>query len=306
MNSMASSSFSLFTRALSRSLRPSRQGISDVSQRGYFSCKASQAFRVPSAPRPKRLLPPSPSRVAYFSHNAALRATYRDTRQRFPPPPRGGLFQKLLGYVNRIDPDVFFYGIIGLNGAVFAGWAYSSIRNAFEQKSDLLHWMHDNFTVSARNIDKGHIWTLLTSCFSHKDFDHILMNGVTFFFMAPPVLQILGNARFLALYLGGGIISSLTSVSWNKGRNDYASHGASGAVFAVISFFACVHPRARLLIFFVLPCPAWAAVAGLLALDGYSSMNNSKWRAGVDTAGHVGGILAGIAYWALRFRLRRF
>jgi hypothetical protein len=29
------------------------------------------------------------------------------------------------------------------------------------------------------------------------------MNALTFYFMAPPVLQILGNVSFLALYLGG-------------------------------------------------------------------------------------------------------
>jgi len=46
-------------------------------------------------------------------------------------------------------------------------------------------------------------WTTLTCCFSHQNLPHILMNGFTFYFMAQPVQQILGNKQFLLLYLGG-------------------------------------------------------------------------------------------------------
>jgi membrane associated rhomboid family serine protease len=73
-------------------------------------------------------------------------------------------------------------------------------------------------------------WTLLTACFSHEDTGHILLNGMSFFFMAPPVLALLGNMRFLALYLGGGLVSSTVSLVWNalQGRPSQ-SHGASGS-----------------------------------------------------------------------------
>ena len=36
------------------------------------------------------------------------------------------------------------------------------------------------------------------------------MNALTFYFMAPPVLQILGNVSFLALYLGGVVFTILS------------------------------------------------------------------------------------------------
>jgi hypothetical protein len=39
------------------------------------------------------------------------------------------------------------------------------------------------------------------------------MNALTFYFMAPPVLQILGNVSFLALYLGGTTSVSRSTVS---------------------------------------------------------------------------------------------
>ena len=91
-------------------------------------------------------------------------------------------------------------------------------------------------------------WTPLTCCFSHQDLSHILFNGFTFFFMAQPVLQMLGSRQFIFLYLGGlspltqlgfltnscinsgGLISSFSSIAYAKlaGKKDYASHGASG------------------------------------------------------------------------------
>ena len=97
-------------------------------------------------------------------------------------------------------------------------------------------------------------WTLVTSTFSHAEPGHALLNGLTFWFLAPTALAALGNAQFLVLYLGsafnfptrrmillsinqpptpffhwaGGAFASLTSLVWNKQRN-YYSHGASGA-----------------------------------------------------------------------------
>ena len=45
-------------------------------------------------------------------------------------------------------------------------------------------------------------WTLVTSSFSHADTSHALFNGLTFWFLAPTALAVLGNAQFLVLYLG--------------------------------------------------------------------------------------------------------
>lgn len=44
-------------------------------------------------------------------------------------------------------------------------------------------------------------WVLLTACFSHEGTAHILVNMLSLYFMAPPVLGILRNAGFLTLYL---------------------------------------------------------------------------------------------------------
>lgn len=48
----------------------------------------------------------------------------------------------------------------------------------------------------------------------------------------------------------------------------------TGAIYAVMSFFACVSPNTKFLIFFVLPVPAWAVVTGFLVWDGYSAITD--------------------------------
>ena len=81
--------------------------------------------------------------------------------------------------------------------------------------------MLDNFRVDMRNVTSGRMyvnstlpsflptnapfvrWTLLTSCFSHMDPTHALFNGLTFYFMAPSVMHLLGNRHFLGLYFLG-------------------------------------------------------------------------------------------------------
>lgn len=45
-------------------------------------------------------------------------------------------------------------------------------------------------------------WTLITSTFSHAQPGHALFNGLTFWFLAPTALAVLGNTQFLLLYLG--------------------------------------------------------------------------------------------------------
>lgn len=89
--------------------------------------------------------------------------------------------------------------------------------------------------------------------------------------MGSAVIRMLGNTTFLGLYFGAGLASATISTVWHRyidpwiGRRDAKvarlpsgsaqagsySHGASGSVYAIISTFACMAPRAQFLIFFV-------------------------------------------------------
>jgi rhomboid-like protein len=77
---------------------------------------------------------------------------------------------------------------------------------------------------------------------------------------------------------------------------------ASGAIYSIVSFFACVYPKATFLIFGIVPCPAWVFVAGIFSYDMYRSVKDVRTR--TDTVGHVAGLSSGILYyiWRVRFR----
>lgn len=47
-----------------------------------------------------------------------------------------------------------------------------------------------------------------------------------------------------------------------------------GAIYSVVSFFACVAPRAQFALFGIVPMPAWLFVTGVFLIDGYSALNN--------------------------------
>lgn len=170
-------------------------------------------------------------------------------------------------------------------------------------------------------------WTLLTSCFSQNGTSHLLINMASLYFLAPTMMAgALGNTGFLALYLFSGIAANIASLTFNQisqPNNPYfASHGASGAVYGCLSYFAATNPRATFLIFFVIPAPAWLCVSGLFAYDAYSGtffvlfhdyqllirfpahrvFGTALSRTGgkTDSAGHAGGVIAGLLFFARR------
>lgn len=91
-----------------------------------------------------------------------------------------------------------------------------------------------------------------------------MMNMVSLAFMAPPVLSLLKPFKFLCLYLGAGVMTSVTSLIWYGFLDPRLkdpmlqsrvlgtqSLGASGAVYAVMATYACLRPKATFLLFFV-------------------------------------------------------
>ncbi|KAI0721848.1 hypothetical protein C8T65DRAFT_704928 [Cerioporus squamosus] len=219
-----------------------------------------------------------------------------------------GPWQRFRDRINAIPNNAIFWGIMGLNGLVFASWNLAWIKYQSTGDPSSYLWMRKHFIATSSSLSLDRCYTLLTSCFSHEDSMHLLFNGFTFYFMAPHVLGMLGNVSFLGLYLGGGIVASLAGIAWRNytqrsGQPQRSgAHGASGAIYSVISFFACVAPNSTFLLFGIVPMPAWAMVTGIFLYDGYSAVNHQ--RSGTDTAGHIGGLLAGIGYFiARRFRI---
>ncbi|TFK56067.1 rhomboid-domain-containing protein [Heliocybe sulcata] len=243
----------------------------------------------------------TPSKILQFVKTDVWGATHRSGYGRVPPPPRRrSLFSAARDFIDSLPSGLFTWGILALNGVVLLAWAYANDLARYQRDHVWLKWMYDNFLVSMHNVKEGRIWTVLTCCFSHQEPMHFTINAFTYYFMAPVVIAIVGNASFLALYLGGGIMSSCLSLLFGQQirHKDVPSHGASGAIYAVLSFFACVAPTAQLAIFGIVPCPAWVVVGGLFLYDGWLSIQGGSVR--TDNAGHVGGMLAGVGYYVLK------
>ncbi|OJT13556.1 hypothetical protein TRAPUB_9910 [Trametes pubescens] len=194
-----------------------------------FLARALHDFRTPpSTLREQSILQFLSSRLAQATHRSVIRGGRAGGSYGGGPQ---GPWQRLRARINAIPSNYIFWGIIGLNGLVFASWN--------------LAWMKYGSTLEVR----------------HLSFDCVVLA----FMLTAPLIGI------------GGITSSFAGIAWRNYQSPRAgpasSHGASGAIYSVISFFACVAPTATFALFGIIPLPAWAFVTGIFLYDGYSAVN---------------------------------
>ncbi|KAF8351133.1 hypothetical protein F5887DRAFT_194540 [Amanita rubescens] len=259
------------------------------------SRRVLSTFQRSHAPSSLRLYPLSPTTRFFSSNHHHLQRWVRHPQTNGGPQKKG-----FLKFLDNVSPNAIFTGILAINGVVFVMWYMSGQRLQHQRDPSALKWMFQNFACSWAHVKAGRVWTLVTNCFSHKDAAHILFNGLTFYFMAKPVLHMLGSRHFVILYLGSGIVSNLISIGFSniiEGR-DNPSIGASACNYSVISFLACVAPKMTFQFYGIIPVPAWLAVSGIFAYDTYSTV--SKNRTETNTVGHVAGLLCGIGYFLFR------
>ena len=197
------------------------------------------------------------------------------------------------------------WAILAANVLVFVLWrTYGGTRNE--------RWMVDNFTVSLRSLSAGRLHTLITSAFSQADIMHLLFNCFALYVFGTELYVYLGATRFLLVYFGGAVTSSLAHVvyenyirprlarpqqrnaypAWQYGpaaaqrraSYDRPAMGASGSAMSCTTLYACLFPYAQLMLYGIIPIPAWAAASGLIALDAFSA-----WKAADnDHTAHFG------------------
>ncbi|KAJ2717022.1 hypothetical protein H4R19_000277 [Coemansia spiralis] len=214
-----------------------------------------------------------------------------------------------------LSPEGIVIAIIGINGVVYLMWQSAATRAQSLSDTKMYIWMRDNFSTSWDNLTSGRVWTLLTAGFSHVGLMHLGVNMLVLHSFGPDIARMLGVRRFAVFYLAavacGNMFSAIVNgvilprITGNPQLSSQRSIGASTATVAVSVLFACVYPKATLLVFFVIPAPAWLVATGLIGWDLYRvlSMQESK----VDGAGHLGGAAAGLGYYWFRLRplLRR-
>ena len=136
-----------------------------------------------------------------------------------------------------------------LNSGVFVLWLVLG-QSAF---------MTDNFLVSWDGLAAGRYWTLVTSEFSHVLFLHFFVNMYVLASFGPIVEHTIGSGRFLSFYLLAAAVASASHAAVSAfvlGLPGLPALGASGAISGVILLFSFMFPRARILLFGLIPVPA--------------------------------------------------
>lgn len=150
-------------------------------------------------------------------------------------------------------------------------------------------------------------WQFVTYGFAHspRDIQHILFNLLGLFFLGREIESLYGRNEFWRLYLAlvvfGGLVWSLLSVLDPEPAMLY---GASGAVSGVVVLYALNFPRRQLLLFFVLPVPAWVAGALLVGLDVLGALGRAG-ESHIAYSVHLAGAALALAYYHWQWNLGR-
>ncbi|MED6126220.1 hypothetical protein PIB30_076196 [Stylosanthes scabra] len=119
-------------------------------------------------------------------------------RRSFGFNPSPDLYRGWRSWFNRLTPNVMVLGLIVANFAVFLLWRIAD-------KS----FMINNFTISLDNFKSGRLHTLITSAFSHIQFEHLFSNMIGLYFFGMNVGRNFGPEYLLKLYLAGAVGGSI-------------------------------------------------------------------------------------------------
>lgn len=145
--------------------------------------------------------------------------------------------------------------------------------------------------------------TVFTSMFLHGGFLHIAGNMLFLWVFGDNIENRFGRLRFIAFYLGAGVVAALAQVMINT-SSDVPMIGASGAVAGVLGAYWLLYPRSRIhtLIFLgwfifhrrlsaLVLIGIWAAFQTFGGLGQLADPGGG----GVAYFAHLGGLVAGVA-----------
>lgn len=157
-------------------------------------------------------------------------------------------------------------------------------------------------------VHTGQWYRLISHGFIHADFTHLAFNMFVLWQFGSAVESKMQQSwsntsvfdsfepSFLVLYFGGMLAAGLPSLWKQRDNPNYASLGASGGVSAVMMAYILLFPTNKLLLFFVIPMPAF--VAGILFFA-YERYMNKKGTTGIAHDAHLMGAIFGVIYLLL-------
>ena len=144
-----------------------------------------------------------------------------------------------------------------------------------------------------------------TAMFMHGSWDHILGNMLFLAIFGKNVEDAFGHIRYLAFYVAGGFVASMTQaavtlLAGTAADGRVPTLGASGAIAAVLGAYFVLYPNSRVLTLvfvFLVRIPAWVFL-GVWFLYQFVEGNFGLLSAGANGGGvaffaHVGGFVFG-------------
>ena len=245
----------------------------------------SHSARVHAAPPP----PPEDENTRFARDLAAsLSGSSSSAPVQRPPSGAGSGF-----HVHVVAPEgmrtafqLFFPNLL-----VYLAWQARSPRI-----QDVMHaWFMTAGGSRSGTLSLANTARSLLSSYSHSSILHLGANMVGLFSFAPrcmdgreaPRTPKLSRGEFLAMYTAAGVLgglgSGMFSARLGTGRPGL---GASGSIFAVLSYAVLCYPDSRVLLFFVFEMSAETALTAATALNLYLSgkeylaaRGRGAWRA---------------------------
>jgi membrane associated rhomboid family serine protease len=162
-------------------------------------------------------------------------------------------------------------------------------------------------------LDLGDILTIFTSMFMHGGIAHIAGNMLYLWIFGDNVEDSMGPVKYLAFYLGGGAVASITQLLTNP-TSSIPTVGASGAIAAVLGAYLVLYPHSRVqtiipLGYFMritlVPASIVLGMWFILQLfSGFLSLGGPD-VGGVAFWAHIGGFLTGVVLAKLLASRRR-
>jgi membrane associated rhomboid family serine protease len=180
---------------------------------------------------------------------------------------------------------VITYVLIGVNVALFL-LLYT--RGGPSNEAAL----RDFGALSPQLIENGQIWRLFAALFLHASVPHILFNMTSLFAVGTLAERLYGSGKFLAIYIGAGLIGSLCSFTFAvlNGQMNELGVGASGAIFGVAGALVAVRFHGSDVIPERLRRRVSSSMVPLVAV----SLIFAYITPHIDNAAHVGGLCGGI------------
>lgn len=170
---------------------------------------------------------------------------------------------------------------------------------SFNNISLLNRLIFNPFVISTRK----EWYRFISSGFIHGDMMHLFVNMYVLYIFGAAVesyyAQVFGGQSiyyFLLLYFGALAISIAPSYKKHVDNPNYNALGASGAVSAVLFAFILFNPWSTLLLFFIIPAPAFLIGIGYIAYEWYMG---KKGGTNINHDAHLWGAVFGFVFTGL-------